>query len=361
MDASTRFYNVYGKTKSGASALSSTRGALSSSARQLLILIDGQRSVGDLTSIFGGEALDRSLALLESEGYVEIVRHFPETEDNPAMDGGALTVEEAPAEPTNAAPRRRSTVPVVLAGLIAIMGIIWLFAHEVGVTQSPKVPAAPLAAPAASMPGPPRRAPADADEVIAAPKPTAPEAMPLPVSAEPKRSPVRAKQGLASDSKPIPAPEQRAGESPPAADAAPATSRPAPANANPALGTLAVPAAATAAQPPSAQSGNVAAPPAVANERPASAPVPAPTPVLHVRDQVTPQIPKLAKALGINSGHVVVVLHVTAKGTVERVELVSATPPEVYDQDMEQVFGKWTFDPGQPGRMTVEVDLRPPK
>jgi len=28
---------------------------------------------------------------------------------------------------------------------------------------------------------------------------------------------------------------------------------------------------------------------------------------------------------------------------------------------MEQVFGKWTFDPGQPGRMTVEVDLRPPK
>ncbi len=355
MDASTRFYNVYGKTKSGASALSSTRGALSSSARQLLILIDGQRSLGDLTSIFGGEALDRSLALLETEGYVEIVRHFPETEDSPAVDGGALTVEEAPAEPTNAAPRRRSTVPVVLAGLIAIMGIIWLFAHEVGVTQSPKVSTAP----AASMSGPPRPAPADADEVIAAPKPSPPEPMPLPVSAEPKRSPVRAKQGLASDSKPIPAPEQRAGESPPATEAAPATSRPAPANANPAPGTLAVPAAATAAQPPSAQSGNVAAPPAVANERPA--PVPAPTPVLHVRDQVTPQIPKLAKALGINSGHVVVVLHVTAKGTVERVELVSATPPEVYDQDMEQVFGKWTFDPGQPGRMTVEVDLRPPK
>ena len=115
MDASTRFYNVYGKTKSGASALSSTRGALSSSARQLLILIDGQRSLGDLTSIFGGEALDRSLALLKTEGYVEIVRHFPETEDSPAVDGGALTVEEAPAEPTNAAPRRRSTVPVVLA------------------------------------------------------------------------------------------------------------------------------------------------------------------------------------------------------------------------------------------------------
>jgi TonB family protein len=359
MDASTRFYNVYGKTNSGASALSSTRGALSSSARQLLILIDGQRSVGDLTSIFGGEALDRSLALLESEGYVEIVRHFPETEDSPAVDGGAFALEQAPSEPTNAAPRRSSTVPVVLAGLIAIMGIIWLFAHEVGVTQSPKVSAAPLAAPAASMPGPPRPAPADADEVIAAPKLTAPEPMPLPVSAEPKRSPVHAKQDPASDSKPIPALEQRAGESPPARDAAPATSRPAPANANPAPGTLAVPAAATAAQPPSAQSGNVAAPPAVANERPA--PAPAPTPVLHVRDQVTPQIPKLAKALGINSGHVVVVLHVTAKGTVERVELVSATPPEVYDQDMEQVFGKWTFDPGQPGRMTVEVDLRPPK
>jgi protein TonB len=81
---------------------------------------------------------------------------------------------------------------------------------------------------------------------------------------------------------------------------------------------------------------------------------------MHVRTQVMPQLPQLAKALGIEKGHVVVVLHVDPRGTVERVELVEATPPQVYDQAMEQAFRQWTFDPlGVPGRMKIEIEVKP--
>jgi protein TonB len=82
---------------------------------------------------------------------------------------------------------------------------------------------------------------------------------------------------------------------------------------------------------------------------------------LKVRSQVMPQLPKLAMDLGIASGHVVVVLKVSPEGTVERVELVSASPPQVYDTAMEHAFQQWTFEPlGIPGRMTVEIEVRPP-
>jgi TonB family protein len=87
---------------------------------------------------------------------------------------------------------------------------------------------------------------------------------------------------------------------------------------------------------------------------------PAKTPTLTVRNQVMPQLPEVAKALGIVSGHVAVVLHVNPRGTVDRVELLSATPPQVYDAAMELAFRQWTFDPlGIPGRMTVEVEVTP--
>jgi protein TonB len=82
---------------------------------------------------------------------------------------------------------------------------------------------------------------------------------------------------------------------------------------------------------------------------------------LHVRNQVMPQLPQQARALGIESGHVAVVLHVNPQGSVDRVELLSATPSEIYDKEMERAFEQWTFEPlGIPGRMTVEVEVAPP-
>ncbi len=101
------------------------------------------------------------------------------------------------------------------------------------------------------------------------------------------------------------------------------------------------------------------APPAIASDAPA--PLPAGGSSLRVRTQVTPAIPRSVLERGITSGHVVVVLHVDPAGAVQRVELVSATPPEVFDAAMAQAFANWTFDPlGIPGRMTVDVDIRPP-
>ena len=43
-----------------------------------------------------------------------------------------------------------------------------------------------------------------------------------------------------------------------------------------------------------------------------------------------------ARATANRSGHVVVTLLVKPDGTVERIELVSATPPQMYDQDMQK-------------------------
>jgi TonB family protein len=327
MDAQTRSYRLYAKTEAGATALKSARGALSSSARQLLILIDGRRSVGDLSNIFGEEALARSLALLESRDYVQLTRHIPEANEGP-VDGGALAPKEIPAERADAVPRRRSSAPVLLGALVAIAGIIWLFTREGTVTESPEVSAAPVHEPAA--PTPIQQAPTPAGQV-------------LPPAPNPE---------------PHPAPVQRSNKNPPAVIVTPVLSKSAPAPANPAPGTLTIRAAATPDPAPAGASGNPAGPQSVADGRPT--PAPALAPVLHVRNQVMPRIPKLATDLGIDTGRVVVVLHVNPKGTVERVELVSATPPQVYDQDMQQVFEKWTFDPlGVPGRMTVQVDLAP--
>jgi protein TonB len=83
---------------------------------------------------------------------------------------------------------------------------------------------------------------------------------------------------------------------------------------------------------------------------------------LRILHQEMLELPQAAKDLGIGTGHVEVLLHVNAQGTVEQVELIHADPPQVYDQAMAQAFGRWTFEPpGVPGRMTVEVEVTPPE
>ena len=53
-------------------------------------------------------------------------------------------------------------------------------------------------------------------------------------------------------------------------------------------------------------------------------------------------MPPPAVATANQSGHVMTLL-VKPDGMVERIELVSATPPQMYDQDMQKTFEKWTF------------------
>jgi protein TonB len=174
-----------------------------------------------------------------------------------------------------------------------------------------------------------------------------------------------------------PEPAQLAGAAaPPAPVAAPAAAADrAPSQGLPADPLLSVAPASNHAEAPTgaAASSAVSAPavhPAAASSVPAPAAnpaaassVPAPTGgALHVRKQVAPEIPKVVRDRGITSGHVSVVLHVDPQGRVERVELLSATPADVYDRNMEQVFTQWLFEPlGIPGRMTVDIDIRPPR
>lgn len=346
MDALPRGSEIYAKTQEGTNALSLPRSALSFSARQLLILIDGRRSVADLSSIFDMRSLERSLTELREHGYIEAVRRAPAPElkvPEPApLEAAAPLTREAPA-----AGPRRNRLAIVVGLLLGVTAAVWvLLLRTVGTTGSGPAVIEPQAArPAAAEPaGPAATAPPAAAPVQAAPTP--------------------ASHAVAQASRPKPTPSYTAADEAtealrrqnatlPAAGAAPGAA-PAPAPAAPTSGGA--PAAASASAPLA-----IAAPGAPA---PTSVSVPTPdgagTATLHVRTQVTPQMPQKAKDLGIDSGKVVVVLHVDPKGSVERVELVSATPPEVYDAAMEQAFQKWTFDPlGIPGRMTVEVEIRP--
>jgi len=51
---------------------------------------------------------------------------------------------------------------------------------------------------------------------------------------------------------------------------------------------------------------------------------------------------------------------VTAEGNVDRVEIVEATPPQVFDEEVRRALSTWTFDP--PGRATdttIKVVFKP--
>ncbi len=109
MDASRRSLHVYGKTQAGTLALTATRGAMSSSMRQLLILIDGKRSIADLGKIFAEETLAQSMAQLESQGYIECLKHFPEEPQAPAAAPEPPAPPEPVEPPRPAAPAAKST------------------------------------------------------------------------------------------------------------------------------------------------------------------------------------------------------------------------------------------------------------
>jgi len=87
-------------------------------------------------------------------------------------------------------------------------------------------------------------------------------------------------------------------------------------------------------------------------------PVPAPAaPVeLHARKHDAPQYPPRAVRAGVTEGHVEARLWVTAEGTVDKVDILHANPPRVFDDEVRRALSQWTFDP--PGRaLQKRVDL----
>jgi TonB family protein len=316
MDASTRSFHVYGKTESGAGALKAGRDGMSTSARRLLILVDGQRTVGELAAMLGVDAVEMGLAQLETMGCVEFLRRFPGADE-------ALT--EVPASPDP---------EMAPATVLPLATEIDLPADGADLPLPKTWQAAVEQAQAPELPAPPRRraAPVRVGTAVIV-------GVALIVGAgwvwyKGVLSPVGSEAVTAL----------RAERVPPAAPSLP----------------LAPPAPAPVRSVAPAGALRLAPPPATAGDAPVVRPAAGSS--LRVRTQVTPAIPRPVLDRGITSGHVVVVLHVDPAGTVQRVELVSANPPEVYDAAMAQAFANWTFDPlGIPGRMTVDVDIRPPK
>ena len=120
MDVSNRSLHVYGKTPAGNAALRSGRGTLPSQARRILILIDGRRSLGDLAGIFAPETVQSALALLEKEGFVTCLKHFPDSDEGFAKSTSFAPLE-APLNLPHAGPRRHQASTYIMAAIAAMM------------------------------------------------------------------------------------------------------------------------------------------------------------------------------------------------------------------------------------------------
>jgi len=392
MDASNRLLHVYGKTPAGTAALRADRGAMPTQARRILILIDGKRSVGDLARIFPAQTLETALAFLDQHHYIECLQHFAPGDGG--SDGQAHGREfTTTARPGMLSHLQRRHYLLALAALISLA--LLAYAYDSMSLRPPPHPARPAAALVPSSPAAAAAtgaAPASSSDTALAPgnvaaavgiAPVLGSAAPPPDTAV---APVAPDGALPTPAQPAPAlatqtPANQLPEAPAAAPAAGKTLDKNPgqsaagAASDDSLAARARKAARKVLQAtvtpeapaPAAGLRQVPVLPGFVTPAP-HAPVPpaldaapASAPALRVRSQVPPQLPQQARDLGISSGRVVVVLHVNPGGTVDSVELVSATPPQVYDAQMRHAFEDWTFDPpGVPGRMTVEIVVGTP-
>ena len=70
--------------------------------------------------------------------------------------------------------------------------------------------------------------------------------------------------------------------------------------------------------------------------------------------RIPPVYPMQAKRMGVE-GWVKVRFVVTDRGTVERVTMVDACPPEVFDRSVTQCVSGWRFKPGTVEGMPVNT------
>jgi len=389
MDASNRLLHVYGKTPAGTAALRADRGAMPTQARRILILIDGKRSIGDLARIFPVQTLETALAFLDEQRYIECLQHF--APGDPGSDAGVYGREfttTARPGPLSHLQRRH-----YLLGLAALISLALLaYAYDSMSSRPPPPPVRPAAAHAQPSPAAPAAAaPASGNDAAPGAGAAAPTSMVAPAAAPvldaavvplaPDAAPPSPARPAAAPAAPNPAAKMPEATTAAAAAektadkasdgaAATASEESLAARARKAARRVLQASVAPEAPPPAgglrkvpvlpgfiapAPHANVAPSPDAAPAAAAAPAAPA-APGLRVRSQVQPQLPQQARDLGISSGRVVVVLHVNPGGTVDSVELVSATPPQVFDESMRHAFEDWTFDPpGVPGRMTVEI------
>jgi periplasmic protein TonB len=104
------------------------------------------------------------------------------------------------------------------------------------------------------------------------------------------------------------------------------------------------------ASPPPTQIAKVAPPPV-----PASEPV-----ALRARRHDPPEFPQRALHARVLEGRVLARIWVTAEGKVDQVDIVSATPARLFDDEVRRALSLWTFDPpGHSTSTTVELSFKP--
>ncbi len=396
---------VYRKTGAGAAQLAMPHGALAPAARRVLILLDGRRTIAELADLFGMESVQRLVAELEAKGFARQVDLQRSAQDADVLTGihphqGAG--EQAPVAP--ARPSRRGPW-LLLAGALALAAA-WQLAgrpNPSSYTQASRVsPAEASAQPAASAAGGDQASPAaepappvtaiDAPPVrtggaviTLAPPRTA--RLPTPVIPTAPRSPAPALSeppvARAADAPATSVPAAGARIENPARSVAAAPSNPAPAAPAAAapVASLAAPVAAQVAAPAplpvvavEATRDDTAAGTTAAGRAPAS-PLDSPAalalaarpsdatsaPVkLRPLKHEPPEFPIRALRNGIEEGHVQARLWISAEGAVEQVDIVSATPPRVFDAEVRRALSLWTFEaPGRPRQETILLTFKP--
>jgi TonB family protein len=417
---------VYRKTRRGAAELAATHGRLSHSARRVLILLDGQRTLAELAELFGAEAVDQIVGDLEAQGFARQVDPADAGETTQSVPIGAyppLASTQAPTRPVTQPSTRSMTPPLSSPeaepgasrrGAWVLLLVVFAAAGAGGYSwYSGRLrPATDAAVAVASVVEPERAAPAATDEsgtgrdapaeVREVPLSGLPAVTVKPAGATTPAPPaLAAPAGATRGARGADAPaRERAADEP--APPAPAAAAPAPAataevrpppeapaatalTVAPAGPARAVPVslaandgarierkAAETAPPAAAAVSPVIAPPA-----PAAAPVPAAPPEqlaalapstpprsaavqLHQRRHDPPEYPGRALRAKIYGGHVLARIWVNPEGGVEQVDIVKATPPRLFDDEVKRALSLWTFDP--PGRAvdtTVELDFKP--
>jgi len=404
---------VFRKTGLAVAELTATHGGtLSSPARRMLILLDGRRTLTELSDLFGAEAVETLIPHLEAQGFAKRI--------DPKVEGADQVTQLLPNPPTLEAPLPAADAPsgaphplrwIGLAAALAIGGGFVVVARF-GSHAAPAPPPGQAVAQIQAIEGDRAPASADAADADGAERPRPITVMPisgLPAVAVLKAAattPARpALQAAPADARPAePAQLQ---DAPPVPEAPAAVRSPPAASAVSPLAVKVDAPAAPALPPVTATRGPAApAPVAVAAPSPAS---PAPAPVVSVdagRDSTAsgapaadaarsgaapggapatqvatvgplpqaasspitlrpvkhdpPQFPGRALRAGILDGHVRARLWITAEGSVEQVDIVLATPARVFDDEVRRALSTWTYEPpGHPTQTTVELTFKP--
>jgi TonB family protein len=392
---------VYRKSGLGAAQLAATHGGtLSRPERHVLILLDGRRTVAELSDLLGAGTVRRVIPELLAKGFAKEV----DLKLAAAWDGAITQIYVPRAEPSRPKRDWRSdghpVVRFVLATMVTIVGTYWAadryrsHAHatwgldqtlaQVRPIDSNGVPTSTDAIDAygSEFPAPATITPISrlrtAPTLESAATSSPARAAPLVVVREhPHPSVARNRSRDESPAHETALPT----ESPPVADSAaasavkvaavdpPVAPSLAPQDVN-AAGTSAVPTESPAfalGAAPIALPAPIAAadPPAKAPEQVAMAsPAPAAQPV---SDPVTlrplrhdpPGFPERAKRDGIVESKVRVRLWVTPEGKVDQVDVLEATPPGVFDDAVRRALSLWTFEPpGHPLDQVVDLTLK---